>query len=265
MPTMLNQFVVVCALTATCLSGCSYIKSLFPDKEKDYQYTTEIAPLKLPLDIGQTSIATNVVSDETSATATIPAPDKSEATTTIPVIESPSVAATEPMPDSSVSTPSEPRPSVTETTTSSEPDNSHYAPIKHEPIAAELVADGAGNHRLRLRTDFDKAWRAIDKALSRKSLEVTDRNRQARLFRVQFDPDAKKLQDGSLLDEALFIFGGFQSNEKEYAIELIDTSTANQAQTDITLLDANRQPISDDAAQNLLKLIQKTIVSDFVK
>lgn len=262
---MQKPFIIVCALTVTSLSGCSYIKSLFPDKEKDYQYTTEIAPLKLPPDIGQTSLATAAASDNTSATTTIPAPEKLEPTTT-PVIETPSVVVTEPAPETPIATSSEPSSSLTETTTSpSEPDNSHYAPIKHEPIAAELVADGAGNHRLRLRTDFDKAWRAIDKALSRKSLEVTDRNRQARLFRVQFDPDAKKLQDGSLLDEALFIFSGFQSNEKEYAVELIDTSTANQAQTDITLLDANRQPINDDAAKNLLKLIQKTIVSDFAK
>lgn len=259
---MQTPFIIVCALIATSLSGCSYVKSLFPDKEKDYQYTTEIAPLKLPPDLGQTSLATTAVSDNPS-TATS-APEKPEPTTA-PVIESPSVVATEPTPETPIATPSEPSTTLTETAASSEPDNKQYAPIKHEPIAVELIGDGAGNHRLRLRTDFDKAWRAIDKALSRKSLEVTDRNRQARLFRVQFDPDAKKLQDGSLLDEALFIFSGFQGNEKEYAVELIDSSTANQPQTDITLLDANRQPINDDAAQNLLKLIQKTIVSDFVK
>ncbi|OYV20391.1 MAG: hypothetical protein CG441_409, partial [Methylococcaceae bacterium NSM2-1] len=33
------------------LSACSYVKSLFPDKEKDYQYTTEIPPLILPDDL----------------------------------------------------------------------------------------------------------------------------------------------------------------------------------------------------------------------
>ena len=39
------------------VSACSYIKSLFPDKEKDYQFTTEIPPLVLPTDLAGDSIA----------------------------------------------------------------------------------------------------------------------------------------------------------------------------------------------------------------
>ena len=46
-----------CSLLAVAilpnLTACGYIKSLFPDKEKDYQYTTEIPPLILPPDLGQ--------------------------------------------------------------------------------------------------------------------------------------------------------------------------------------------------------------------
>ncbi|MCF7965906.1 outer membrane protein assembly factor BamC [Methylobacter sp. Wu8] len=38
------------------LSACSYIKNLFPDKEKDYQFTTEIPPLVLPADLAGDSI-----------------------------------------------------------------------------------------------------------------------------------------------------------------------------------------------------------------
>ncbi len=39
------------------ISACSYVKSLFPDKEKDYQFTTEIPPLVLPTDLAGDSIA----------------------------------------------------------------------------------------------------------------------------------------------------------------------------------------------------------------
>ncbi len=39
---------VIILLATTLLPGCSYIKSWFPDKEKDYQYTVEIPELVLP-------------------------------------------------------------------------------------------------------------------------------------------------------------------------------------------------------------------------
>ena len=41
----------ISATVLSALSACSYVKSLFPDKEKDYQYTTEIPPLIFPADL----------------------------------------------------------------------------------------------------------------------------------------------------------------------------------------------------------------------
>jgi outer membrane protein assembly factor BamC len=42
---------LISAAALSALSACSYVKSLFPDKEKDYQYTTEIPPLIMPDDL----------------------------------------------------------------------------------------------------------------------------------------------------------------------------------------------------------------------
>jgi outer membrane protein assembly factor BamC len=43
MKTKIGRFVVIAAVLAN-VPACSYVKSLFPDKEKDYQFTTEIPP-----------------------------------------------------------------------------------------------------------------------------------------------------------------------------------------------------------------------------
>lgn len=43
--------VVLAALCSTVPVSCSYIKSYFPDKEKDYHYSREIPPLRLPPDL----------------------------------------------------------------------------------------------------------------------------------------------------------------------------------------------------------------------
>ena len=42
---------LISAAALSALSACSYVKTLFPDKEKDYQYTTEIPPLIWPDDL----------------------------------------------------------------------------------------------------------------------------------------------------------------------------------------------------------------------
>lgn len=39
------------------LMGCSYIASLFPDKQKQYQYTTEIPALEVPPDLSISTVA----------------------------------------------------------------------------------------------------------------------------------------------------------------------------------------------------------------
>ncbi|MGR9051997.1 MAG: outer membrane protein assembly factor BamC [Gammaproteobacteria bacterium] len=46
------------AVAALAGNGCSTIKSYFPDKEKDYQFKTEIPELVLPEDLGHHSIET---------------------------------------------------------------------------------------------------------------------------------------------------------------------------------------------------------------
>lgn len=124
-----------------------------------------------------------------------------------------------------------------------------------------MIKAADGQNRLRLGVPFEKAWRTVDKALSRKSLEVTDRDKQESIFKLNYDPNEKKLEDGSLWDEAIFLFSGFQSNEEEFLVKLI----ANGQQTDVVILDTELQPATDAAALKLLNLLQETIKTDFAK
>ena len=47
---------LVCVISIAALSGltaCSSVKEMFPDKEKDYQFSTAIAPLTIPDDLAK--------------------------------------------------------------------------------------------------------------------------------------------------------------------------------------------------------------------
>lgn len=69
------------------LPACSYIKNLFPDKEKDYQFTTEIPPLVLPPDLVAGSLSSVPAPSAAAQTS-----EKSEAVPpTAPVEEEPTI------------------------------------------------------------------------------------------------------------------------------------------------------------------------------
>ena len=244
-------------ITATVLfnlSACSYIKSLFPDKEKDYQYTTEIPPLILPADLKKNdtpSLSTPASSAASSpplsagAEAAVPPASRNAPVEVVPSTTPATNKSS--VPPSGLAEEATPGPS-----TESEP------VIPDTEITVERVKFDTGENRLRINVPFTRAWRIINKALSRKSIEVTERNQETRLITVKYDPDEKKVEDGSYWDEVVFMFSGIQSNEKTYLLKLEES---NQ-QTDIVVVDEDQQLLSDAASFKLLTLLQETIKAD---
>ena len=65
------------------LSSCSYVKSYFPDKQKDYQLAEELPPLALPDDIKQTAS----IKDRPLVAPDYPKSKPEEAAAAVPKIE----------------------------------------------------------------------------------------------------------------------------------------------------------------------------------
>jgi outer membrane protein assembly factor BamC len=223
---------IIAATALLNVSGCSYVKTLFPDKEKDYQYTTEIPLLILPEDLKKSHIP--------SLTTATPSAAPISSNTTAPVEET---AATAPATNES------PAPA---STTEIEPALPNIA------ITVERIKVTEAENRLRINVPFINAWRMVNKALSRKALEVTQRNQEAKQITVQYDPDEQTHKDESYWDEVVFMFKGIQSNEQTYLLKLEE----NNQQTDITVADKDQQLLSDAASVKLLTLLENTIKAD---
>ena len=210
---------IIAATALLNVSGCSYVKTLFPDKEKDYQYTTEIPPLILPEDLKKSHIPSL-----TTATPSTPISSNTNA----PVEDTAAIA-------------SEPTPATNESlapvgTAETEP------ALPNTAITVERIKATEAENRLRINVPFINAWRMVNKALSRKAIEVTERNQEAKQITVQYDPDEQTPKDESLWDEAVFMFRGIQSNEQTYLLKLEE----NNQQTDITVTDKDQQLLSDN-------------------
>jgi outer membrane protein assembly factor BamC len=207
------------------LTGCG-AGEYFPDKSKDYQLSTEIPPLELPADLSTTSTinAKPIESALTQNQAVFNS--QADSVSVEPLIEK-----------------------------QSEPVNSN--PV----IYLELVNFTSGASRIRVEDSMAKVWRLVGKALSRNSIEITERNEADRVYWVQYDPHFASVQDGSLWDEVVFIFGDDPAQEKEYHIRAIE----NGGLIEVFVLDRHEKPISSAKSNGyqLLKLIYASFKEDY--
>ncbi|MEI6707386.1 MAG: outer membrane protein assembly factor BamC [Methylococcales bacterium] len=229
---LLTRFFYAAAVLSA-LSACSSIKEAFPDKEKDYQFTTEIPKLTVPADLAK---GTNL-----SSVASPAKPQSAEATAnTTETATKPSETETKPAENAA----------PTESASDDLP-----ATIDPKSITAELQESSNHINYLRINTPFLTAWRVVSKALSRKSIEVNERNQTDKVFTVQYDPDEKAVEDGTYMNEINFMLHGFQGNEKEYFLKLVE----NNQQTDVVVLNEEQKPTTDEGGLKLLKVLQQSI------
>jgi len=206
------------------LSACSAIKSIFPDKTKEYQLITEIPVLVVPADLSNDAIRNS----ET---------DVSD----IPVYRNQGVA-----------------PDIDDNGSTTDENVTEEIPEPEETIYVDLLEFSGGATRIRIEDTIERNWRTVGKALSRNSIEITARDEQDRIYYVQYDADFKKVEDGSLWDEVLFIFGSDPAQEKEFRVRLAE----NGSLTEVIVLDKNDKPTSKGPGFKLLRLLYETIKED---
>ncbi|AMK78964.1 MULTISPECIES: outer membrane protein assembly factor BamC [Methylomonas] len=214
-------------------ASCSTIKSWFPDKERDYQFTTEIPELVVPDDLKTKTLATRPVSNTPEPA---PAPVQQES------VKSTAAADTV---ESVPSKPEKTQPTETAATTGS----GHSV----------QTAGSSGVSSLQIDQSATQAWWIVGKALSRQKLEVVERNMDKGYFFVKYDPDAIKPEDGSIWDEITFLFGDDPSQEQEYRVSL---HQLDELLTEVTVQDSDGKTLSNAAATSLLRLITEGINQD---
>ncbi|MGR9013171.1 MAG: outer membrane protein assembly factor BamC [Gammaproteobacteria bacterium] len=251
MKTKIKLLFIVAVLVN--ISACTYIKNLFPDKEKDYQFTTEIPPLVLPSDLAGDSITkvpTAVPADETiDAAATDSTVEATDDTAVTDSTNEADDAAASALIDEAIKV----EPSAPQTDVDQD--------LERKSIQVELVDADQGTKRLRIGASSITAWRMVGKALSRNSVELTNRNQEDRQFRVQYEPNKQKIEDGTFWDEIVFVFTGFDTPEQEYVLKLVES---NQ-HTDLIIMNNEQQPVADETSLSLLTLLYDTIKADLAK
>jgi outer membrane protein assembly factor BamC len=248
--TMKNKMgFIAIGIATVVLAGCSYVKSLFPDKERDYQYTTEIPMINYPADLRKNQSAASV-SESSPSAAPVEGSETNANTDSSDQPPTDNNTSTDTAPASSAAAPEA---SSTDVTPADESDG------QDKVSSIEIIKYDDGESRLRLGAGESKSWRAVNKALSHNTIEVTERNHDQAQITIQYDPDEKKAQDDSFMDEVSFIFNGIDINDKEYVLKL----EGHDQQTDVIVLNEEHLPLlNDDAALRLLKVLAASIKAD---
>jgi outer membrane protein assembly factor BamC len=217
------------------ISGCSMIQNWFPDKEKDYQFTTELPPLVIPSDLVQKpSIQTRIAPVE-AVISKQTEPTEKLTTKSVEKIENLAPVS---------------RPALAETETE----------LSRNEIQVSLTHENMPT--LNLNVPSVRAWRIVGKALGRSNIEVTNRNAETGQVHIQIADSKPKLDsEKSLLDESLSIFDGFVSNETAYILQFHETN----AKTAVTLLNAESQPLTDGTDNKVLTNLFDAIKVDLSK
>ncbi len=245
--TKLSRGLVV-LLVMQILPACTYVKSLFPDKERDYQFRAEIPDLVIPVDLKTRSFL-----DKSAPKAAAPAPTV--------------VAAREPVApvvDAPVSKKSKTNDKQAKSA-AKQPEATRPAPAP-APVAAAVVAEApitTVSHgdisSLQIDQSQNQAWRMVARALGRQNLEIVERNIDKGYFYIKYDPDQQKPQEKSMWDEVKDVFANDESHEQEYRISLLEIAPQS---TEVTVQDVQGNTLSDVNATHLLKLITDGINQD---
>lgn len=230
---------IACALS---ISGCSTIQSWFPDKEKDYQFTTELPPLVIPNFLVQkSSVPTH------TAPIGLPVAKEIEPVKPKKLTVKTVVPAADTTPESKqVSHP----PTLANVETE----------LSRDEIQISLTHENQPT--LNLNVQSARAWRIVGKALSRSNIEVTNRHQDSGQIHIQVaDSKLKPQPEKSLWDNTVSVFNPFAENEQSYILKFNEMNS----KTAVTVLNSELHPIIDGMDNKLLVLLFDSIKADLGK
>lgn len=228
---------------AVTLAGCGTIASLFPDKQKQYRYTTEIPSLEIPPDLSSSTIDGARLGGRSASASAVERGTVAEERRAPPEDAAPSTAVS---PEAEKPAPERPKP---ESGPSADP-NAPSKPGSGNTIMAEGLDDVPV---IEIEEPFDRSWNAVARSLARMKIEVNDQNRSDGTFFVHYGGEEGYTDRGLLGDLSDFLGGG--ESAQEYRVKLEERGKSTQ----IHVFDADNRPQSDGKGLDLLKRLHQTL------
>ncbi len=222
------------------LQGCSVLAGLFPDKQKQYQYSTEIPPLEIPPDLLASTIQ--------GARQSHKNPQQPEADRFAPTDSSPadmSLASSLPPVSPGMAQPATP----TDTDTDADTGDDDEASRSGDSDRYVLAESSDGTPLIEINQPYPAAWNTVGRALGRLKLEISDQNRSDGLYYVYHGERSESPPEHGLLSELMGFITGKPTRGQEFRLRVEE----HGQMTYVMVVDDNHQPIRTGEGLELLK------------
>jgi uncharacterized lipoprotein len=221
-------------LALASLTGCSTIAGLFPDKQKQYRYSSDLPPLEVPPDLSSSTLEGAVTRDDGRGSASKPEESGEEAT-------------------------SDAQETASQTASEAEPEEK---PVKRRRTSSRtaiptLAQNAEDAPLIEIDEPFAEAWNDVHRALGRLEVEVTDQNRSDRVFFVHYaGPDHPKRQEETgLWSDIKSVFSSSDVPGEDLRVKLEE----GEKSTNIFVLDTADKPTTTGLGLDLLKRLNDTL------
>ena len=222
------------------VSACSMIADWFPDKQKQYRYSSELPDLEIPPDLNASKIDGRDEETPSSAKGSQTASGKYS-----------KYSADQDAGGYQA------KPAKTDA--SNKTSGKKHKPVKHNDSSMTLAENMENAALIEMQEPYEEAWNDVGRALGRLKIEISDQNRSDGVFYVYYGgvPPKKQAEETSFWDDIGSVFSTQQDQAKEYRIKLEDKENV----TNVFILDPDNKAVSEGPGLELLKRLHKKIIT----
>jgi uncharacterized lipoprotein len=214
----------LCLVGLLALNACSVVTALFPDKQRQYQYTTEIPALEVPPDLSMSTM-TGAKLNRGAGQAGSGGPGGDGAGASGGVQAS--------------------------------PDDRKFSETK----GATLAQNTEDVPLIELASPFPQAWNDVGRALGRMKVEVSDQNKSEGVYYVYYGGSEKAYEDRGMWGDISDLFSGGGPKSMEFRLKLEEHKSAKRTSTDVFLFDDEGKPVRSGVPLDLLKKLHRQLLA----
>ena len=220
------------------LAACSIIADWFPDKQKQYRYSSELPDLEIPPDLTATKL------DDKDSSASGYSQNGQNAKGKYSSGNESADASTQ------AKSPSADTPSRA---------GKKHKPIKHNDTSMTLAENIENAALIEMQEPYEESWNDVGRALGRLRVEITDQNQTDGTYYVYYGgkPPKKSDEETGFWEGITSVFSMDKDQAKEYHVKLEDKEKV----TNVYVVDKDGKVISEGPGLELLKRLHKKLIT----
>jgi uncharacterized lipoprotein len=223
-------------VVAIALIGCSYVSDIFPDKQKNYRYSSELPDLEIPPDM-------NAPGSDSDSSSFAKLSQSTQGRNSVGNNDTGNASGQ----------------AKSATTDTGQAKGRKRKPVKHSDDNVTLAQNMENAALIEIQEPYDEAWNDVGRAIGRLKIEISDQNRSDGLYYVYYGGVSPKKPgaETGFWEDVGSVFSSDKDHAQEFRIKLEDKDTT----TNVYIMDQEGKATSDGLGLDLLKKLHDKLIT----